>query len=169
MLAKNNLIKIINNNKLIFDDFTFKCSIGKNSITSKKIEGDKKTPRGTYGIGDLYYRKDREKNPETKLKKTIISKNMGWCDDSKDKKNYNKLVKKNKVLKCETLFRKDYKYNLLIPILYNTKKRVLKKGSAIFIHLTKNYSPTAGCIALKRKDFLILIKLINKKTKVKIF
>lgn len=167
-MAKNNLIKIINN-KLIFDDFTFKCSIGKNSITSKKIEGDKKTPRGSYGIGDIYYRKDREKKPITKLKRIIINKNMGWCDNSRDKENYNKLVQKNKVFKCETLFRNDYKYNFLIPILYNTKKRVLNKGSAIFIHLTKNYYPTAGCIALKRKDFLILLKLINKKTKIKIF
>ena len=40
------------------------------------------------------------------------------------------------------------------------------KGSAIFIHLTKNYNPTKGCIALNKKDFLILCKLINKKTKI---
>ena len=27
------------------------------------------------------------------------------------------------------------------------------KGSAIFIHLTKNYKSTAGCVALSKKDF----------------
>ena len=42
------------------------------------------------------------------------------------------------------------------------------KGSAIFLHLTKNYLPTKGCVALCEKDFLILAKLINKKTKIKI-
>jgi len=42
-------------------------------------------------------------------------------------------------------------------------------GSCIFIHLTKNYAPTAGCIALKEKDFLIMLKLIKKKSKIKIF
>ena len=41
-----------------------------------------------------------------------------------------------------------------------------KKGSAIFIHLTKDYSKTAGCIALSKKDFLILAKLVNKKSKI---
>ena len=48
------------------------------------------------------------------------------------------------------------------------KKKTPGKGSAVFIHLTKNYKPTAGCVALKRKDFEILLKLIDKKTKIKI-
>ena len=34
------------------------------------------------------------------------------------------------------------------------------------MHLTKNYHPTAGCIALKKQDFIILLKLINNKTKI---
>ena len=37
------------------------------------------------------------------------------------------------------------------------------------MHLTKNYKPTAGCIALKKKDFLIMLKLIKKIHKIKIF
>jgi L,D-peptidoglycan transpeptidase YkuD (ErfK/YbiS/YcfS/YnhG family) len=41
-------------------------------------------------------------------------------------------------------------------------------GSAIFIHLTNDYQPTAGCIALKKKDFEVLLNLINQKTKIKI-
>ena len=47
-------------------------------------------------------------------------------------------------------------------------KTKLGKGSAIFIHLTNNYKPTAGCIAISKKDFLILLKIISKKTKIKI-
>ena len=93
---------------------------------------------------------------------------MGWCNDVKKYKKYNKLIKITDKIKHEKLFRKDYKYDLLIPIQYNYKKTVPGKGSCIFIHLTKNYRPTAGCIALKKKDFLIMLKLINKKTKIKI-
>ena len=59
-------------------------------------------------------------------------------------------------------------YDLLIPIKYNYDKRILGKGSCIFLHLTKNYKPTAGCIAINKNDFLIMLKLINKKTKIKI-
>ena len=92
---------------------------------------------------------------------------MAWCNDVKHKK-YNKLIKIDNKIGYEKLFRKDYKYNFLLPIKYNYNKVIPKKGSAIFIHLTKNYQPTAGCIALSKKDFLILIKLIKKDTKIKI-
>ena len=51
--------------------------------------------------------------------------------------------------------------------VYNYKKIVKNKGSAIFLHLTKNYLPTKGCIALRERDFLILSKLIKKTTKIK--
>ena len=34
------------------------------------------------------------------------------------------------------------------------------KGSAIFIHITKNYKKTLGCVAIKKKDMLILLKLV---------
>ena len=96
---------------------------------------------------------------------------MGWCNDSNNK-NYNKEIKINKQIdkkiSYEKLFRKDYKYNYFITIQYNTKKIIPNKGSAIFLHLTKNYKPTAGCIAINQKDFLILLKIINKKSIINI-
>ena len=92
---------------------------------------------------------------------------MGWCNDVTNKK-YNRLININKNIKHEKMFRKDYKYDYVIPINYNTKNTKIGKGSAIFIHLSKNYKETAGCIALKKKDLLILLKIINRKTKIKI-
>ena len=162
-------MQLILNNKdtLLFDEFKFKCSIGENGFTGKKIEGDKKTPKGIYSLGPLFYRKDKFPNLKTKLKKIPITKDMGWCDDVESKK-YNKLIKINKKIRHEKMYRNDSTYDLLIPIHYNTKKIIKNKGSAIFIHLTKNYKKTLGCIAIKENDFLILIKLINKKTKIKI-
>ena len=157
-----------NNHTLIIDDFHLKCCIGKNGISNKKKEGDKKTPKGMYSLENLYFRKDRIKLPNVKLKTVNISPNMGWCDDIANKNKYNKLIKINKKIHHEKLFRKDNKYDLLIPIKYNFTKPIKSKGSCIFIHLTKNYKPTAGCIALKKKDFLIMLKIINKRTKIKI-
>ena len=154
---------------LLFDDFIFKCTIGEKGLVKKKIEGDKKTPIGTFSLGNLYYRRDRHAKPSTKLKCIPIKNDMGWCDDIRSKKNYNKIIKiKKKKVGYEKLYRKDYKYDFFIPINYNTKKPIIGKGSAIFIHLTKKFKPTLGCVALKEKDFLILLKIINKKTKIKL-
>ncbi len=156
-----------NKDTLLFDEFKFKCSIGKKGITSNKKEGDLKTPKGLYSLGSLFFRKDKFPNPVTKLKKISINKTMVWCDDI-NSKYYNQLININKNTKHEKLFRKDQIYDLIIPINYNTKNPIRNKGSAIFIHLTKNYEKTKGCIALKKKDLLILLKIINKKTLIKI-
>ena len=160
-------IIIIEKDTLLYDEFKFKCSIGKNGKTSKKIEGDNKTPKGLYALGPLYYRKDRLPKLSTKLKKIEIMKNFGWCDDVKSK-FYNKPIKTNINVRHEKLYRDDKKYDLLIPIEYNSKKPKKNKGSAIFLHLTSNYKKTQGCVAIKEKDMLILLNLINKKTKIKI-
>ena len=160
-------IIIIKKDTLLYDEFKFKCSIGKNGKTIKKIEGDNKTPKGLYALGPLYYRKDRLPKLSTKLKKIEIMKNFGWCDDVKSK-FYNKPIKTNINVRHEKLYRNDKKYDLLIPIEYNSKRPKKNKGSAIFLHLTSNYKKTQGCVAIKEKDMLILLNLINKKTKIKI-
>ena len=162
------LIQLKNKDKLIIGGFKFKCCIGKNGVKKHKIEGDHSTPKGIFKLGKLYYRKDRVQKPNTNLKIKIIKPNIGWCNETKHKL-YNKEISSQKKIRHEKLYRKDHKYDYLIVINYNIKKTIANKGSAIFIHLTKNYYPTAGCIALKKKDFLILIKLINKKTKIKIY
>jgi L,D-peptidoglycan transpeptidase YkuD (ErfK/YbiS/YcfS/YnhG family) len=162
------LITLKNKECLIIDDFLFKCAIGKKDTKFKKKEGDKTTPKGLFSFGNLYYRADRVPKPQTKIPTKIITKNIGWCDDPNDK-SYNKEIKINKSkAKHEKLYRKDNSYDYLIIINYNIKKIIPYKGSAIFLHLTKRYKKTAGCIALSKKDFLIFAKLINRKTKIKI-
>ena len=161
------IILLKNKHTLKFDSFIFKCCIGKNGVTKFKKEGDYKTPKGIFEIENLYYREDRIQKPLTKLKCIQIKKDTGWCDDIKHK-SYNKLIKIKDNCSHEKLFRRDQKYDLLIPIKYNFDNVIPGKGSCIFLHLTKNYKPTAGCIALKKKDFKILLKLVDKKTKIKI-
>ena len=160
-------IVIKNKETLIFKDFKFRCCIGKNGVSNHKIEGDKKTPKGLFSLGNVYFRKDRNIKPKTKLKCIPINKNMGWCNDIRSAK-YNNLIKTNKQIRHEKIYRRDYKYDYLITVNYNTKNVKIGRGSAIFLHLTKNYKPTIGCIALNKKDFLILLKIIDKKTKIRI-
>ena len=162
-------IIIKNKETLFFDEFKFKCSVGKKGFCKNKKEGDYTTPKGIFNLGNIYYRADRIKKPQSKLKTIPIKRDMGWCDDPKSK-FYNKLIKirKKSKLNYEKLFRKDYKYDLILVVKYNYEKVVKHKGSAIFLHLTKNYASTKGCIVLQKKDLLILFKIINKKTKIKI-
>ena len=156
-----------NKDTLIFDDFNFRCCIGKKGITNNKIEGDKKTPSGLFSLGKVFYRKDKNYKPITKLNLISIKKNMGWCDDVKSK-YYNKLVTTKIKCKHEKLYRKDSNYDYFIVLDYNLKKTIKGKGSAIFLHLTQNYKPTEGCIAIQKKDFQIMLKLIKNKTYIKI-
>ena len=157
-------------NTIFLNEFKLKCSVGKGGIKIKNREGDKITPKGIFSIGKLLYRQDRIDNFVTKLEKVKIKRNMGWCDDSNSSK-YNRLVKITKNFKYshEKLFRKGRLYDLLVPIKYNYKNTKKNKVSAIFFNLTSDYKPTLGCVALKKKDFLIMLKLINKKDRIRIF
>jgi len=162
------MIIVKKNRSLKYKNFKFRCSLGKAGIKKKIREGDNITPRGTFKLLRVFYRPDKIKKIKTKLNKIKIKKNFGWCDDPKSK-FYNKLVRLPFIGGYEKLYRRDSIYDLLIVLNYNTNPIIRNKGSAIFIHIAKkNFSNTAGCIALKKKDLLILLASIKKKTKIKI-
>ena len=145
-----------------------KCAIGKKGIGSKKKEGDLITPIGVFDIKYILYRRDRVK-VLTKLKKKIIKKNMGWCDDPKSS-YYNKLVRLPFAGKHEKLYKKENIYDIILVLNYNMSPIKKNKGSAIFIHISRiNYKKTEGCVAVKKVDLIKLLKEINPNTKVKIF
>ena len=153
---------------LKYKNLWFRCALGKAGIGKKKVEGDNITPKGTYKIIRIFYRKDRIKKIKTKIKIFKINKNMGWCDDPRSAA-YNQLISLPYKYNCEKLYRKDNIYDLIIVLNYNINPTIKKKGSAIFIHIAKkNYSPTKGCIALSKINLLKILNKINKKTKIKI-
>ena len=161
------IIRLKKKGTLICDDFQFRCSIGKNGLKKNKLEGDNCTPIGTFSLGPVYFRSDRIDKPDTKLKTFKIDKLMGWCDDPNNI-NYNKKIKLNKKIKAEKLYRKDKIYDIIVVINYNTQRIIKNKGSAIFIHVTNDYKPTKGCIALSLSDLEILLKIIKRNSKIKI-
>ncbi len=153
-------------NFLYFNKYKIKCSIGKRGITARKIEGDCKTPRGVFGFRSLFYRKDRILKIKSSLKKIIIKRNMGWCDDPKSKK-YNKMIKFPFNYRAEKLWLKENIYDVIVVINYNLKPVIRNRGSAIFLHIAnRNHTSTKGCVAIAKKDMLFLINKINTKTKI---
>ena len=157
---------IIKKHLLLYKGYKLKCAIGKSGIVSSKKEGDLGTPKGTFKLGTLYYRKDRNKSLKYKVKKKIIKKNMGWCDDTRSKK-YNQEINFPFKFGAEKLYRKDKIYDLFINIKYNSCPIIKKKGSAIFLHIAdRKYKATKGCVAISKNDFLKILPLINRNTKI---
>ena len=159
----------LKNNFLYFQKYKLRCSIGKRGISIKKREGDKKTPKGEFKLKYILYRKDRVFNFQTKLKKIKIDKKMGWCDDPKSN-HYNKIINYPFKYSSEKLWRKDNIYDIIIIIDYNLDPVIKNKGSAIFLHIAKRkYQPTAGCIAVSKRNIKLIASKINKRTKIKIY
>jgi len=157
---------IIKKHFLLYKGYKLKCSIGKSGLTNFKKEGDLATPKGLFKLGLLYYRKDRIKLLKCKIKKKVIKKSMGWCNDSRSKK-YNREIYFPFKYSAEKLYRRDRIYDIFINIKYNHSPIIKEKGSAIFLHLSnKKYKPTSGCVAILKKDFLKILPLINYSTKI---
>jgi L,D-peptidoglycan transpeptidase YkuD (ErfK/YbiS/YcfS/YnhG family) len=161
------MIVINKSGYLKYKNLEIKCTLGKSGIGIKKREGDNITPKGTYKIVNIFYRKDRIKKISSKFKLIEITREMGWCDDP-NSKYYNQLIKLPTEYSHERFFRKDNVYDLVLVLNYNMRPIIKNKGSAIFIHVAKKNQKTAGCIALNKTDLVNLIKKIDKKTKIKI-
>ena len=156
----------LKNKFLYFDNYKLRCSIGKRGITVNKKEGDQKTPKGTFKFKSIFYRKDKLSNLKSFIRKRIIKKNMGWCDDPKSR-FYNKLIELPFEESAEKMWLKSGIYDIVLVLNYNLKPIIKNKGSAIFLHLAKrNYSPTKGCIAVNKEDMFLLVRKINNKTKL---
>ena len=91
---------------------------------------------------------------------------MGWCDDPKSNK-YNQLIRYPFIFNSEKLHRADNIYDVILVLSYNLKPIIKNKGSAIFIHIAnKKFSPTKGCIALKKKQLINIAGKLKRKDKV---
>tara|TARA_B110001452_G_scaffold238702_1_gene219349 strand:+ start:1004 stop:1495 length:492 start_codon:yes stop_codon:yes gene_type:complete len=156
----------LKNKFLYFKDYRIKCAIGKRGITSKKVEGDRMTPKGSFRLKSIFYRKDRIFKIKSSLKKNVIRKNMGWCDDPSSK-YYNKIIKFPFDKSAEQLWKRNNIYDIIVIIDYNLRPVIRNKGSAIFLHVAKKkYKPTQGCISVSKRDMYLLIKKINNRTKI---
>jgi L,D-peptidoglycan transpeptidase YkuD (ErfK/YbiS/YcfS/YnhG family) len=147
---------------------THPVALGRGGIKSNKFEGDFATPRGRFRPLRLWWRADRMPRPKTSLPVRRIAKNDAWCEDPLDRR-YNRPFKLAPGAKGDRLWRDDHLYDLIVEIDHNTRPRVAKRGSAVFVHLAREgLKPTAGCIAMPLADLRRLIAKLDRDSVIRI-
>lgn len=147
-----------------------RCAIGRSGISRHKREGDGATPTGTFGIVEVWVRRDRVAAGGRHLAALRASgvpvqwirPDDGWCDAVGDR-NYNRAVRHPYPVSAERMWREDGLYDVVVVLDYNIAPRAQGRGSAIFLHCARpDYAPTEGCIALAKRDVLRLLARLGR-------
>jgi L,D-peptidoglycan transpeptidase YkuD (ErfK/YbiS/YcfS/YnhG family) len=142
---------------LIWNGRQIRCALGPAGIRAEKREGDGATPAGCFPLRRVLYRADRLDGVETRLPCRAICRDDGWCDDPADPQ-YNRPVTLPYPGRCETLWREDGLYDLLVVLGHNDDPVEIGRGSAVFLHVARpDYGPTAGCVAVALGDLKALL------------
>jgi L,D-peptidoglycan transpeptidase YkuD (ErfK/YbiS/YcfS/YnhG family) len=145
---------------------TVPVALGRGGIIANKREGDGGTPKGTFRPKRLWWRADRYPRPTTFLPVRVIRPEDAWCEDPASR-HYNRPVRLGRGDGGDRLKRDDHLYDFIIEIDHNTSPRVAGRGSAVFLHLARpNFSPTAGCVSMKKSAMLHLLRQIGPHTKI---
>lgn len=147
-------------------DATYSCALGRGGVRLDKKEGDGATPVGCFPLRRVFYRADKIAAPKTALPLLVIHRADGWCDDPNDA-FYNRQVRLPHAGHCETLWREDGLYDVVVVLGHNDNPVVPGRGSAIFLHVAKpDLAPTEGCVALRYPDLLEALKAMHSGDKL---
>lgn len=153
---------------LSYADNRVRCALGKGGLNGEKIEGDGATPLGSFPLRRVLYRADRVERPACELPIAPLEPTDGWCDDPGDPL-YNQQVQLPHRARCETLWRDDALYDLLVVLGHNDDPVVAGKGSAIFLHVAgPGYATTEGCVALDLPDLIELLGAVDSASVLRI-
>ncbi|MFT7573498.1 MAG: L,D-peptidoglycan transpeptidase YkuD (ErfK/YbiS/YcfS/YnhG family) [Paracoccaceae bacterium] len=143
----------------VFRSRTFRCAIGRGGIATDKTEGDGITPIGEFDMIKALYRPDRGVPVDTSIGIAPIAATDGWCDDPAHA-DYNRPVSLPHAASCETLWRSDALYDLVVVTSHNSQPIIPGAGSAIFVHIAggPDYPPTEGCVAFARDDLEAILR-----------
>jgi L,D-peptidoglycan transpeptidase YkuD (ErfK/YbiS/YcfS/YnhG family) len=140
--------------------------VGRGGIRANKYEGDGATPRGRFRLVRLWWRADRHPRPPTLLPTQRITPDLAWCEDTTDRR-YNRPFRRAAADSGDRLWRQDRLYDFVIELDHNTRPRVARRGSAVFVHVARpNRSPTAGCVALSASDLRRLLVRLRRGTRI---
>jgi L,D-peptidoglycan transpeptidase YkuD (ErfK/YbiS/YcfS/YnhG family) len=141
-------------------------ALGRSGIKANKFEGDGATPRGLFHPVRLWWRADRLPRPRTFLPTRRIGPNDAWSEDPSDRR-YNHAFRRSANEPGDRLRRSDRLYDVIIEIDHNTRPRVARRGSAVFIHVAREaFGPTQGCVALRPQDLRQLVARLTPKTRI---
>lgn len=147
---------------------TIPVALGRGGILANKREGDGGTPRGRFHPRTLWWRADRHQRPQTFLPARAIRLMDAWCEDPADR-HYNRPIRLGRGQAGDRLTRKDHLYDFIVEIDHNTKPRVTRRGSAVFLHLAReNFAPTAGCVSMTQAGMLRLLRRLGPQTRIEI-
>lgn len=145
---------------------TMPVALGRAGIRADKREGDGATPRGRFRPLGLWWRADRWPRPATRLRSRRIGPLDAWCEAPSDRR-YNRPFRRSANEPGDRLCRSDELYDFIVEIDHNTQPRIARRGSAVFMHIARpGLAPTAGCIALRRRDLRILLARLTSKTRI---
>src|ERR1700735_3826991 len=151
---------------LTANGWTVPVALGRGGILANKREGDGGTPKGTFRPNRLWWRADRHPRPQTFLPVRAIRPDDAWCEDPLSR-HYNRPLKLGGNDGGDRLRREDHLYDFIIEIDHNTQPRIAGRGSAVFLHLARpDFSPTAGCVSMKKPAMLQLLRQIGPHTKI---
>jgi len=153
---------------LLLDGQAIPVALGRGGIKANKREGDGATPRGSFRPRKLWWRADRHPRPQTLLPVRPITATDAWCEDPSSR-HYNRAIYLADGAAGDRLRRDDHLYDFVVEIDHNTRPRVTKRGSAVFLHLARpGFQPTAGCVAMTRASMLRLLKRLGPGTRIEI-
>jgi L,D-peptidoglycan transpeptidase YkuD (ErfK/YbiS/YcfS/YnhG family) len=145
---------------------TWPVALGLGGIRADKREGDNATPRGRFRLVRLWWNPERGQRPATLLPVRRIIADDAWCEDPADRR-YNRPIKVTPDATGDRLRRTDDLYDLIIEIDHNTRPRIARRGSAVFIHLARpGLTPTAGCVTMPGSSLRRLLRQVGPATRI---
>ena len=142
---------------------SYRCAVGRTGISTAKTEGDGASPAGRFRLTRAFYRPDRVSPPDSRLETAALTETDGWCDDPAHP-DYNRAVTLPHAASCETMWRDDALYDIIVITDHNSDPVVAGDGSGIFVHVAggvtggADYPPTRGCIAFAPDDLRNILK-----------
>jgi L,D-peptidoglycan transpeptidase YkuD (ErfK/YbiS/YcfS/YnhG family) len=134
--------------------------VGYNGFSANRHEGDGTTPAGTFGF---VYAFGSQPNPGMHgFSYRRLQPSSCWSGSRAD---YNRWVTRP-CTRGESLWknrRVAYRYAAVID--FNYKRPIYKKGSGIFLHQATS-GPTAGCLSLRSKDLVAVLRWLRPGTRV---
>lgn len=147
----------------------FPCLLGRSGRSFLKREGDGGTPVGRWRLLRIMYRRNRALPPRSGFPERAIAEFDGWCDQTGDR-NYNRPVRLPYPASHEAMSRTDGLYDVVVILSHNQRPRVHGRGSAVFLHLMgPDGNPTAGCVALSRRDMNTVLRFCGRSTRLVIW